>query len=110
MDTVVVRQETLASNRSAIVSFLRASRKGWMENYSNPEKWPSRFMGTYFSGTNRTVENEIYFNRAQQPLMQAAEGYFSMSEDSIKNTIASLNSIGLKATREMFDTTILQEV
>lgn len=110
MDTVVVREETIASGRARLVSFLRASRKAWIENFTNPEKWPPRLMSTHFSGTNRTVENEIYFNRAQQPLMQATGGYFSMSEDDIKNTVESLNRIGLKATREMFDTTILQQI
>lgn len=110
MDTVVVREETIATHRDALVGFLRASRKGWVENYSDPEKWPPRFMKTHFAGTNRSVENEIYFNRAQQPLMQSAQGYFSMSEDDINSTIASLNSIGLKATREMFDTTLLAQI
>lgn len=110
MDTVVVREETIISHREALVGFLRASRKGWADNYADPEKWPSRFIKTHFAGTNRTVENEIYFNRAQQPLMQSAQGYFSMSDDDISNTIASLNSIGLKATREMFDTTLLAQV
>lgn len=110
MDTVVVLEETIASSRNELIGFLRASRKGWTENFADPEKWPPRLMTTYFAGTNRTVENEIYFNRAQQPLMQASQGYFSMSEDDIKNTIESLNSIGLKATREMFDTSLLAQI
>lgn len=110
MDTVVVLEETIASSRDALVGFLRASRKGWVENFADPEKWPPQFMKTHFAGTNRTVENEIYFNRAQYPLMQAPQGYFSMNEDDIKGTIESLNSIGLKATREMFDTSLLGQV
>lgn len=110
MDTVVVLEETIASNRNMLVRFLRASRKGWAQNFADPEKWPPRLMTSHFSGTNRTVENEIYFNRAQQPLMQSEAGYFSMSEDDIKSTIASLNSIGLAATRSMFDTSLLAQV
>lgn len=110
MDTVVVREETLASQRDALLSFLRASRKGWAENFANPDKWPPKMMKTHFAGTNRTVENEIYFNRAQQSLMQSTAGFFSMSEADIQATVESLNQIGLKATREMFDTTLLAQI
>lgn len=110
MDTVVVRTETIASQRADLVKFLRASRAGWNENYKDPEKWPPQFMNSYFKQTNRTVENEIYFNRAQQALIQTSKGIFSMSEEDINANIESLNSIGLKATRDMFDATLLNEV
>lgn len=110
MDTIVVREDTLSSNRELLLAFLRASRKGWIENFTNPDKWPPKMMKSHFAGTNRTVENEIFFNRAQQGLMQSATGFFSMTEPDIQATIESLNRIGLKANREMFDTTLLAQV
>lgn len=109
-DTVVVTEETLASKRAELVSWLRASRKGWEENFKDTEAYPPKFADTWFAGTGRSVENEIYFNGAQKPLMEAAGGIFSMSEEAIEGNISALGEVGITATREMFDTSLLEEI
>ena len=109
-DTVVVTKDSLKNERESIVKWLRASRKGWEENFKNPDKYPPEFVDTYFKGTGRTVENEIFFNNAQKPLIEADGGIFSMSEEAIEANIAALAEVGVKATRDMFDTTLLEEV
>ncbi len=109
-DAVVVTEETLKAKRKEIVSFLRASRKGWTENLADPNVWPPKFAETWFKGTGRTIENEIYFNNAQKPLIEHPDGIFAMDEDGIAKNIEALGQIGIKATREMFDTTLLEEV
>ena len=65
---------------------------------------------TWFKGTGRTVENEIYFNTAQKPLMVNEGGIFAMSEEAIEKNIKALSEVGIKATRDMFDTTLLAEI
>ncbi len=109
-DTVVVTEETLKTKRKELVSWLRASRKGWEENLADPTVWPPRFADTWFKGTGRTIENEVYFNIAQKPLMEAPDGIFSMDEEGIEKNIEALGQIGIRATREMFDTTLLEEI
>lgn len=109
-DTVVVSEETLKEKRKELVAWLRASRQGWVENFKDPAAWPPRFETTWFAGTGRTVANELYFNKAQQPLIEAPEGIFAMTEEGIAKNIEALAQIGIKATREMFDTTLLAEV
>lgn len=109
-DTVVVTEETLAAKRKELVSWLRASRKGWEENLKDPAAYPPKFAETWFKGTGRSIENEIYFNTAQKPLVEAPGGILSMSEEGITKTIESLAQIGIKGTRDMFDTTLLEEV
>ncbi|MFK7859199.1 MAG: ABC transporter substrate-binding protein [Granulosicoccus sp.] len=109
-DTVVVTGDTLKSKRKELVSWLRASRKGWDENFVDPEKYMNEWADTWFKGTGRSIENEIFFNKAQQPLMEAPGGIFSMSEESIENNIEALSAVGIKATRDMFDTTLLEEI
>lgn len=109
-DTVVVTEEILASRRKELVSWLRASRKGWDENLADPEVFPPKFADSWFKGTGRTIENELYFNVAQKPLIEAADGVFSMTEDGIEKTLEALAQAGIKGTRDMFDTTLLQEV
>ena len=109
-DTVVVTEETLKAKRKQIVAWLRASRKGWTENLKDPTKYPPLLADTWYKGTGRTVENELYFNKAQKPLIEHPAGVFAMDEDGIAKNIEALSRIGIKATRQMFDTTLLQEI
>ena len=109
-DTVVVTEDTLNAKRKELVSWLRASRKGWDENFVDPAAFPPMWADTWFKGTGRTVENEIYFNTAQKPLMVTEGGIFAMSEEAIEKNIKALSEVGIKATRDMFDTTLLAEI
>lgn len=109
-NTVVVTEETLASKRKELVSWLRASRRGWNEALAEPALWPPQWEKSWFAGTGRTIENEVFFNTAQKPLIEADAGVFSISEDAIALTIQALDSIGIKARRDMFDTTLLDEI
>ncbi len=109
-DTVVVQEETLKTRRKDLVAWLRASRKGWVENFKDPAAYPPKWADTWFKATGRTIANEVYFNKAQQPLMETPGGIFSMSEEAIAKNIAALGEVGIKATRTMFDTTLLAEV
>lgn len=109
-DTVVVTEETLKAKRKEIVAFLRASRKGWEENLKDPAAYPPTFAESWFKGTGRSIENEVFFNTAQKPLIEAAGGIFSMSEEDIAKNIEALAAVGITATRDMFDTTVLEEI
>ena len=109
-DTVVVTEDTLKAKRKELVSWLRASRKGWDENFVDPAAFPPKWADTWFKGTGRTIENEIYFNVAQQPLMVAEGGIFSMSDEAIEKNIKALSEVGIKATKDMFDTSLLAEI
>lgn len=109
-DTVVVTEEVLKSKRKEIVAFLKASRKGWEENLKDPAAYPKTFADSWFKGTGRSIENEVYFNTAQKPLIENAKGVYTMSEEAIAANIEALAAVGITAKREHFDTTVLEEV
>ena len=109
-DTVVVTEETLSTKRNELVSWLRASRKGWDANFKDASLWPPKWADTWFAGTGRTIDNEIFFNNAQQPLMESPAGYMSMTEEGIEANLRDLSKVGIKGTRDMFDTTLLEEI
>lgn len=109
-DTVVVTEETLATKRAELVSWLRASRMGWDENFKDPNLWPPKWADTWFAGTGRTIDNEIFFNNAQQPLMESPAGYMAMTEEGIEANLRALSEVGINGTRDMFDTTLLEEI
>jgi len=109
-DTVVVTEETLSTKRSELVSWLRASRKGWDTNFKDANLWPPKWAETWFAGTGRSIDNEIFFNNAQQPLMESPAGYMAMTEEGIEANLRALSKVGIKGTRDMFDTTLLEEI
>ena len=109
-DTVVVTEDALAEKRDALVRWLRASRKGWKVNLADPNVYPPRFAGSWFKGTGRTIANEIYFNNAQKPLIEAPGGIFAMSEPAIEANLAALAQVGIVGSRDIFDTSLLEEV
>jgi ABC-type nitrate/sulfonate/bicarbonate transport system substrate-binding protein len=109
-DTVVVTEDTLKAKRKELVAWLRASRKGWEENFKDANAYPPKFAETWFKGTGRAIDNEVYFNNAQKPLIEAPGGIFSMSDETIEKNIAALGEVGIKATKDMFDTSLLAEV
>jgi ABC-type nitrate/sulfonate/bicarbonate transport system substrate-binding protein len=109
-DTVVVTEETLKTKRKELVAWFRASRKGWEENFRDAEAYPPKYETSWFAGTGRSIDNEVYFNKAQQPLMESTAGFFAMTDEGIEKNIAALAEVGIKATRDMFDTSILAEL
>lgn len=106
-DTVVVSEEFLTANRALLARWLRASRAGWVENFKDPAKYPTQFKHSWFSGTGRATENDIFTNTANKPLIDAPSGIFSMTEAGISANIGYLKSIGIAADRSMFDTSLL---
>lgn len=109
-DVVVATQETLAKRRADLVAFLRASRKGWDTNFRDPAGWPPKFKDSWFKGTGRTIDNEIYFNTAQQPLIQHPAGVFALSDDAVGRCIEALNAVDVRASKVHFDASLLQEI
>lgn len=109
-DTVVVTEATLKSRRAELIRWLRASRRGWTENLADPAKYPPTFAQSWFKGNGRTLSNEIYFNKAQKPLIESPAGIFAMTEQGIQGNIRALQEIGISATRDMFATDLLAEL
>lgn len=109
-DTVVVTEETLATKRKELVAWLRASRKSWAENLADPALYPPQWETSWFAGTGRSIENEVFFNTAQKPLIDTPNGIFSMTEEDIEKNIKALSAVGITGTRDMFDTTLLAEI
>ena len=108
-DTVVVTDKTLAAKRKEMVSWLRASRKCWDENNADTTLWPPKWVTTHV-GTGRSIDNEVFFNTAQMPLIANPAGVFAMIEEGIAGNIEALAKVGIIGTREMFDTALLEEI
>jgi ABC-type nitrate/sulfonate/bicarbonate transport system substrate-binding protein len=109
-DTVVVTEDTLKNKRELLVAWLRASREAWDENFKDPAVYPPKFADSFFKGNGRTIDNEVFLNKASQPLVSTPKGIFAMTDEDIAANVKSLNDIGIKATADMFDTSLLAEI
>lgn len=110
IDTVVVTEDTLRAKRPALVKWLSASRKGWDENFRDPTVYPRTLHDTWLKPAGRSVAYDTFSNAAYQRLMSANGGVFAMSEADIAANIEAVGRLGERATRAMFDTTLLEEV
>ena len=109
-DVLVVTQETLKTRRKDIVAFMRASLKGWNENFKDTAAYPPKFKDSWYKGTGRSVENELFFNQAQKALIEHPKGVYSMTDEAIAACIAALNAVNVKADKSHFDTSLLKEI
>jgi len=109
-DFVTVNEETLKTRRKDIVGFLRASRKGWDEVNANPDAINKSFEENWYKGNGYTPESTLFHANVQIPLMQNPKGIFTIDEESIAQNIASLEKIGVKANKDLFDASLLAEL
>jgi ABC-type nitrate/sulfonate/bicarbonate transport system substrate-binding protein len=109
MDLVTVTSDTLRNKRGQLVKFLRASRKAWAENNADPAKYPSKYSSTWFKGNGSSLEAELFHNKAQIPFMANPKGLFAVDAATIDTSLAALEHVGLKGSRDIFDLTLLAE-
>ena len=101
-DVLVVTQETLKTRRKDIVAFMRASRKGWNENFKDTAAYPPKFKDSWFKGTGRSVENELFFNQAQKALIEHPKGVYSMTDEAIAAYAADVRARAFPAPEHAF--------
>ena len=109
-DLVTVSEETLKNRRKDIVGFMRASRKGWNEEIANPDKYVKEYENTWFKGNGYTPEAALFHGKVQLPLMENPNGIFAMDDAWIDKNLATLDKVGVKADKSLFDTSILAEL
>ena len=109
-DLVTVTDEALKSRRKEIVGFLRASRKGWTEDFANPLKYTKAYQDTWFKGNGYTPEAAEFHSKVQIGLMENPKGVYTMDADWIDKNLATLDKVGVKASKDLFDTSVLDEL
>lgn len=110
IDLITVTEDTLKSKRKQLVSFLRASRKGWADNDADPNKYPKEYEQSWFKGNGSSIEAMVFHNQTQIPLMTSSKGLFAMDDEGIKRNLDALAKIGINAPESMFDLSVLAEV
>jgi len=97
----VVTEATLMERRGELINWLHASRRGWRENYLDPDFYPAQLRGNPLV-ESRTLAHEAYANAAFQPLVETPDGIMSLSDGLIDGVVAYLERVGLPVHRNLF--------
>jgi ABC-type nitrate/sulfonate/bicarbonate transport system substrate-binding protein len=106
---LTVSEDTLANKRRELVEFIRASRRGWAENFADPVKYPREFLATWLKGTGSPIGALEYFNGLQPSLMDSPAGLFSISEVAVAANVEALERLDIRASASIFDRSLLAE-
>jgi len=114
---IVTTREFLESNREAVVSFVRASTKGWQDAMDDPSAAVDLTMTEYGPDLGLESESELATLEAQVPLMVSAyteaNGLFALDAEAIEGPMyAALTASGresLPEVSEVFDTSIVAD-
>ena len=110
-DTVVVTEETLKTKRKELVAWLKASRKGWEENFIDPAAWPPK-CGEHLVQGHRPLDRErdLLQHRAEAADRVAERHLLDDRRRASPRTSRRCPRSASRRTREMFDTTLLAEL
>lgn len=107
---LTVTEDTLKSKRKELIGFMKATRKGWKDAFADPDKYVNEFEDTWFKGNGYTHDAAIFHSHVQIGLIDHPKGVLWMDDDVIDKNIESLKRLGIDAPRDMFDTSLLQEL
>ena len=115
-DCLAVREESLQDpvQRAALKKILRATIRGWQDAVDDPAQAAKAV--TTHSGAQYGLDEAVQTKSLQGeiPLVATAEaqknGLLTMSEGSIAANIETMGRVGLTIKRDLFDTTLIQEV
>jgi ABC-type nitrate/sulfonate/bicarbonate transport system substrate-binding protein len=102
------------AKRAQIVAFMRGDIRGWQEVVKDPALGAKLTVDVYGKGNGLNQDAEYKSCQLTNELMindvTNAHGLFWMSDDGVRETVATMAVAGIKATPEMFTNEILAEI
>ncbi|MCW2603255.1 MAG: hypothetical protein JWN61_1390 [Pseudonocardiales bacterium] len=114
-ETFMVLQSTIDKKRDLLKAFLRAEVLGWTESLKDPSMGAKLAATKYGKDLGLDADEQTLESAAQNKLILTADtkknGLFTITEELMKENIATLNGGGLKLKEsDVFDLSILEEI
>lgn len=111
----VTQKASLEGKRDQLKAFLKAEIMGWHESLKDPAAGAKLTVEVYGKDGGLDVEEQTLESEAQNKLIlddrTKTEGIFTVSDEEVSATIATLNSVAIDVTAEdLFDLSVLEEV
>ncbi len=111
-DVYETTEERISKYRHELVDFLRAEREGWNKDIKDPKLGATLAIKRFGKNLGLTMKEELLQSKEQVPLMLTPEtrkhGLLWMSPAGIEQNIATMRVAGIKAPRDLFDTSLLE--
>jgi ABC-type nitrate/sulfonate/bicarbonate transport system substrate-binding protein len=102
-----------ATTRKQIVAFLAGEIQGWTTAVKSPALGAELVVNDYGKSDGYTLKGQTYASQATNAVSVSADtkanGMLHMSQAGIEGTIKTLALTGVKASKDMFDTSVLAE-
>lgn len=114
-ETFTVTQDSIDNKRDVLKAFLKAEVQGWTDAVKDPAQSAKYAAEIYGKDQDLDVAEQTKEAEAQNTLILTDDvnknGLFTMTDDLIKENIASLKAMGTDITAEkLFDMSIIDEV
>lgn len=100
----VVRSADFDARPETFARWLDASRAGWTENFRDLARYPEKLRGSYLV-ESRTLDHEIFANRAYQGLVEGDAEILSLSSAQVDATVRHLQRLGFSQAHGLFGMT-----
>ncbi len=114
-EVIVVKRDTLARQRDRVRAVLRADIRGWRDSVRDPALGAQLAVEEYGSSLGLDEAEQILESTKQNELLLTddtrANGLFTITDELLEQTIASLGVSGTRTTAaELFDLSLLEEI
>lgn len=110
----VVTKSYLASHRSAVEDFMKGEIEGWQAYVKDQSQAVDLTVKDYGKDQKLTVANQTEQASLQVPLLVTdttkAHGLFWMSDSDIAANLKTINALGIKASKSLFDLSVLKDI
>jgi ABC-type nitrate/sulfonate/bicarbonate transport system substrate-binding protein len=114
-EVYVVRRDSLTKKRAALKAMLESDIKGWAESVKDPNLGARLAATKYGKDLGLDEKEQALESAAQNTVVSTADtkanGLFTITDEQIEETIATLALGGLTITKDkLFDMSVLKEV
>lgn len=109
-----VTRDTFENKKDLITAFMTAEIKGWQDFVADPSPAVDLAVNEYGKDSGLTESQQTKQSERQIELLMTpdteANGLLTMSEEKIQANLDTLEKLGIPATEDLFDTSILDAI
>ncbi|MGO2110625.1 MAG: ABC transporter substrate-binding protein [Pseudoclavibacter sp.] len=112
--SIVASESAIEEHREELKAFLAASIRGWQDALADDEAAATSTVETHAADQNLDYDHQLTTAQVQSGLIANdwtdENGLFTMSDESVQNTLDGIAAVGYDVPDDLFDLSLLDEV